>query len=235
MMVFKENRLKLLLFDIDGTLIRTGGVGRHSMALAFEELYHIPNGFDSIQMMGRTDPSILNEAMTNHGLEWNESAINPFRERYCTILQREIVRPRKNKYICQGIPQLLQMLNVRSDTVIGLLTGNWKRTAMLKLNHFGIDKFFKLGVYADDAYYREDMVPVALTRWEATFSVPINPADIFVIGDTPLDITCARPHGVRTVGVATGFHSFEELAALGPDLTFEHFGDWKSAAEKLMA
>ena len=230
-----ETALKLLLFDIDGTLIRTGGAGRLSMSRAFAQLYGIPDGFDTIQMMGRTDPSILHEAVSGHGLPWNENTVAEFKALYTGILADEIKVKRDNRFVCPGITELLTLIAAEKHPVLGILTGNWKSTAMIKLDYFRLSPFFKIGVFADDAYYREDMVPVAVKRWQETIHAPVHPSEIAVIGDTPLDIECARPHGVRTVGVATGFHTPDLLSASKPDLVFTDFGKWRESAEQLLA
>jgi phosphoglycolate phosphatase-like HAD superfamily hydrolase len=213
--------LKLLLFDIDGTLIRSAGAGKQSMELAFEKVYGISNGFETIQMMGRTDPSIFREAITNHGLEWEVGALDQFQKFYFEILKREIQRSRPGKRICPGILKLLQYLQDQSNVILGLLTGNWQTSAVIKLQYFDIDHFFQLGAYGDDSEYREELVPVAMEHFFRQTGQSIAKENVVVIGDTPLDIQCAKPHGVRTIGVATGFHTFEDLREAGAGAVFE--------------
>lgn len=218
--------MKLFLFDIDGTLVRTAGAGRASMERSFEELYGIPKGFEGVEMMGRTDPSIFEEALTNHGLKYKEADALTFRDRYFTILEDEIETKRPGKRICPGIVELLEVCKTESELALGLLTGNWKRSAMIKLHHFRLDTYFPFGAFGDDSQLREDLVPVAVERFmKATCGTRISPKDVYVIGDTPLDVACAKPYGVKTVAVATGFHSVDELKPSGPDFLFSDLGN----------
>ena len=215
--------MRVLLFDIDGTLIRTGGAGKSAMERAFEKIYGIKNGFDGIQMMGRTDPAILMEAANNYNIKLEDKKIEEFKKAYFQFLEEEIEVPRPGKYICPGIPTLLSSLENQTNLVLGLLTGNWRQSGFLKLHHFGIDGYFTIGAFADDSFKREELVPVALKRFEEEYGEKPSQRDVYVIGDTPLDINCAKPYGVCTVGVATGFHSLEELKEAKPDYLFEDF------------
>lgn len=221
--------MKLILFDIDGTLIRTAGAGRRSMERAFEAVWEIEDSFRGIMMMGRTDPSILDEALENHHIESKQGEKARFREIYFDILRQEIVRPRKGKRLCAGIPELLEGLSGKNGFFLGLLTGNWRTSAFIKLRYFEIDRYFITGAFADDAYKREELVPVAQERFAEKTGTGIEPGNIYVIGDTPMDIQSGKPHGVRTVGVATGFHDREALEEAEPDFVFEDFGDTEKA------
>ncbi len=215
--------MKLLLFDIDGTLIRTAGAGKVSMERSFEKVFGIQNGFHDIHMMGRTDPSILKEALSGHHLEWDEKKVDQFRETYFRFLKSEIQKPRSGKKVCPGIYALLKSLDEQSDIILGLLTGNWRQSAMIKLGHFKIDHYFIMGAFADDSSDRNELVPIAIERLEKEQKIRIEKQDVYVIGDTPLDIKCAKPYGVRTVAVATGFHSVQDLALEKPDYLFHNF------------
>jgi phosphoglycolate phosphatase-like HAD superfamily hydrolase len=220
-----SKRFKLILFDIDGTLIRTAGAGRQSMEIAFEQVWGIEHGFRDISMMGKTDPGILQEALTNQGLPWQEEKVRTYKHMYFDILEVEIQKPRSGKRLCPGIPELLKDLHKESHLILGLLTGNWRTSAFSKLRHFGIDHYFKTGAFADDSANREDLVPIAIQHLYQDLEIIIEPKNIIVIGDTPLDIRCARPHGVKTMGVATGVHSVEELKKENPDFIFPNLGD----------
>jgi len=224
---------KVLFFDIDGTLLRSGGAGKRSMEKALIKIYGIENGFRGIEMMGRTDPSILRSVLTNHGLEWEENVIEKYKEAYFKFLRDEIDVPNSEKRLCPGIRELLERLSRKSDIFIGLLTGNWKTSGYLKLRHFKIDTYFKTGAFADDSEIREELVPIAIERIERQIGHKINKSQIYVIGDTPKDIRSARPHGVKTVGVATGIHSLEELREEGPDYLFEDFSEVDNVIRRL--
>jgi phosphoglycolate phosphatase len=223
--------LKLLLFDIDGTLVRTAGAGRRSMDRAFEMVYGFQDGFQDIEMMGRTDPSILKESLENHQIVWNVEEVERFREIYFRILEEEIDLPRPGMRLCPGIQILLDSLVNRTEFILGLLTGNWRTSAYIKLRHFGIDGYFTVGAFADDSALRKDLVPSALGRLKRDRGIEVAMEEVYVIGDTPLDIQCAKPHGVRTVGVATGFHSLEEIASENPDFIFRDFQDTEKVLE----
>jgi phosphoglycolate phosphatase len=215
--------LKLLLFDIDGTLVHSGGAGKDAMERAFEKVYGAAGAFGRVQLMGRTDSSILKEVLEQQGRVWTEKETEKFREFYFWFLEEELEKPRQGKRLCPGILALLSSLQEKHDLELGLLTGNWRYGAQLKLRHFGIDGFFKLGAFADDSIRREDLVPIAMERYRNTSGIRLGKDDVFVIGDTPLDILCAKPHGVRTVAVATGMHTLDQLKAENPDHAFENF------------
>jgi phosphoglycolate phosphatase-like HAD superfamily hydrolase len=221
----ENESVKLLLFDIDGTLIRSAGAGRDSMEKSFKKIYGIDDGFQNIHMMGRTDPSILKEALGNHDLEWREDEVTRFRDTYFQILEKEIEIPKEGKRICKGISELLAELQDRQGFVLGLLTGNWRTSGFIKLRHFGLDGYFSIGVFGDDSDQRDELVPIMMERFEKRRGFRPATKNVFVIGDTPMDVQCAKPHGVRTVAVATGFHTVDQLAPERPDYVFEDFGD----------
>lgn len=217
--------MKLVLFDIDGTLVNTGRAGADAMNIAFAELYRIPDGFAGINMSGKTDPAILHEALANHGLPAADGALEVFHERYIFHLRRTIQEPERPRRLMPGIPHLLDRFAARSDVLLGLLTGNFAMGARLKLEAFGIWHYFRLGAYGSDAVDRNALVPVAQTRARALVDHVIPPSQIVVIGDTPRDIACARAAGARAVAVATGNYSAEELQQHQPDYCFVDLAD----------
>jgi phosphoglycolate phosphatase-like HAD superfamily hydrolase len=217
--------MRLVLFDIDGTLVNTGRAGADAMDLAFAELYQIPKAFASIHMSGKTDPSILQEALTHHRLQLDAAALTAFQERYIFHLRRTLQEPTRWRRLMPGIPLLLDTLRARADVLLGLLTGNMATGAQLKLEAFGIWHHFRLGAYGSDAIDRNALVPVAQARARALVGHDFLPAQILVIGDTPRDIACARAHGARVVAVATGSYSVEELQQHEPDHCFMDLGD----------
>ncbi len=222
---------KLLLFDIDGTILNTGGAGKRSMIRAFEDIYGPANGFHGIHMSGKTDPMILREALVQAGLPWEEKLAELFKQRYFSLMEEEIKKPNPNKRLMPGIRELIQHLSTRSNIVLGLLTGNWKQGAAIKLSHFNLYHYFKLGAFGDDSIDREKLLPFARERFEKYYGDPIPPENIFVIGDTPRDIQSAKPHFAKSVGVATGTYSLDQLKAEHPDFLFEDFSNWESALE----
>ena len=225
--------MKLILFDIDGTLISTGGAGSESMRVAFEQIWGIPDGFKNIFMMGKTDSSILREALKNNDLNWDESKVNKFLDHYFQTLKQEIIKDRPGKKICPGIIPLLDSLYNQENYFLALLTGNYKESAFIKLNHFNIDHYFQDGAFCNDTEKREEMVPIIKKRIEKKENITIHNNDIFVIGDTPSDINSARKNGVYAIGVTTGVHTYQELQAHNPDHLFTDLGDTASVLQIL--
>jgi len=225
--------LTILLFDIDGTLIRTGGAGRCSMEKALWTLFDIEDGFTGIPMMGRTDPEIFLEVLSKHGLPANRENERLLREKYFQYLEEEIKQDRPGKGLCPGVKDLLFVLQRRPGCLLGLLTGNYHRSAEIKLRHFGIDSFFLTGAYADDSPRRQDLVPFARRRFSELLKQRVTLSSLVVIGDTPRDVHCARTHGVKTVAVATGIHSRTELEAAHPDAVLDDFSNKKTALAAL--
>ena len=217
--------MKLLLFDIDGTLIHSGGAGKRAMERSFGKVFGIPHGLRDISLMGRTDPAILKEALEKRNLPWSEAGAERFREYYFFYLDEELEIPNADKRIYPGVQPLLAAFDEKPDVELGLLTGNWRYGAFLKLRSFGIEGYFPFGAYADDSEDRNQLVPVAMERFKRQHGAGISPNDVYVIGDTPLDIGCAKPHNCRTVAVATGGHSMERLAEFQPDFLFSDLTD----------
>lgn len=217
--------MKLLLFDVDLTLINTAGAGRCSMTLAFEKLFGSSNGLEKVDFAGRTDRAIFKDALRFHQLSWQETIEQEFKQHYFTNLQIEIKKPHKNKRIELGVPELLNLLSARADIKLGLLTGNWREGARIKLEHFNLQHFFTLGAYADDAELRSELPRFAVQRLTAQIGEEIDFKDVFIIGDTPLDVACARPFGARSIAVATGLFNYEHLQASQPDYLFHDLSD----------
>lgn len=212
--------MKILLFDIDGTLVHTGGSGKHAMEVAFAEIYGIPNGLENVLLAGQTDPKILLDAFKIHGFAWNDEQVERFKARYFVHLAEDMQRPRPKRRIMPGFPKLLDELHNMSGIHLGLLTGNWMRGAEIKLAHFGLWQYFEFGAFGDDETDRNKLVPHALRRAKEKFNIQPNHDAVYVIGDTPRDIHCARPHGAVAIAVATGEYSVEQLRAEKPDFLF---------------
>ena len=219
--------MKLLLFDVDLTLINSSGAGRRAMTLAFEKVFEKKNGLKNVNLAGRTDPQILKDALNRKGLEWQPESEERFKHAYFELLKNEIEKPNYRTQIMPGISKILSILSSYSDMILGLLTGNWRQGAMIKLGHFNLTHFFQLGAFADDSDIREELPQFAAQRLEETFGIPIPPKDVFIIGDTPLDVACSKPFGAKSIAVATGFFSYEELEAANPDYTFENLSDYE--------
>ena len=211
----QENKRRLVLFDIDGTLLLSGGAGTRALNRAFLELFGRPNAFDQIPVAGRTDPLLLNDAVRRTGLVLDESQRQAFQDRYCDLLEVEILKPNPRKRLMPGVKHLLGRLQKQRDIYLGLLTGNYARAAKTKLKHFGLWSFFFSGAYGEDGAERNDLFPVALKRARALGIVIGSPENVFVVGDTPLDILCAQVGGAQSIAVATGSYDVETLKKKG--------------------
>jgi phosphoglycolate phosphatase len=196
------------------------------MSLAFEEIFAISNAFTGIPMAGRTDAWILNDAAVAHGLPIDSPLFDRFRDSYVRHLALELEKPGVNrKGLMPGVRELLGTLAQRDDLYVALLTGNYEAGARLKLEYFDLWKYFPCGAFGDDAPHRNVLVPKALKTVEACGGPAFAPADTIVVGDTPLDVACAAHVGARSLAVATGSHSVEELRAAGADAVLQDLSD----------
>ncbi|HEX5133702.1 MAG TPA: HAD family hydrolase [Candidatus Krumholzibacteria bacterium] len=209
--------MKLVLFDIDGTLLDSGKQPRRAFSEALVEVYGEAGAIDTYSFSGRTDPRIMLDLLLGAGRSRAEvlarlpEARDAYLDRLDALLERERMR------LLPGLPALLDALAARADIALGLLTGNFERGARIKLSRFGIEGYFPFGSYGDDQFDRDDLPPVALERAHAVTGRRFDPADALIVGDSLLDISCARAHGLKCLVVSTGWTSAEELAAAQPD------------------
>jgi len=217
--------MKLLLFDIDGTLMLSGGAGVRAMSEAFRRMYGIAGAFDGVNLAGRTDTSILRDACRQYGFIHDEKSELAFKELYAALLPEEWQKPTGVKKLMPGVRPLMDSLQGRPGVILGLLTGNWQISGRIKLRFFGLDEYFPFGAFADDSERREELVPFAVSRCSDLYGWTPQGSEIFIIGDTPSDILCARPHGARTVAVAAAHYGIEDLAAFDPDYLFSDLSD----------
>jgi phosphoglycolate phosphatase-like HAD superfamily hydrolase len=217
---------KLVLFDIDGTLVLTGGAGLRAMNRALHEVFGQADGLRDIPLAGRTDWAILSDAVRRVGRSLDGTLLADLERRYVTNLAEEIEhRGEGRKEVLPGIRELLDELAHRDDVFVGLVTGNFEAGARLKLGYFDLWKYFKCGAFGGDAADRNALVPFALERARACGLPDIADEDILVVGDTPHDVTCAQAAGATAVAVATGSSSVEELRAAGAQHVFEDLSD----------
>lgn len=210
----------LVLFDIDGTLLRSDGAGVAAMLRAFTML-HGDRGFsfEGTEIAGALDAVLFARMMAKHGLPANDATHTQFLETYRSELLRALTPGRARAM--PGADQLALTLRTKGAAT-GLLTGNYEPTAFIKIRAAGIDtSHFPFGAFGSDGPTRRDLTPVALARAAAHHGRSFAPELVTIIGDTPADIDCAKAHGCRALGVATGPYSTEQLRSCGADLAVE--------------
>lgn len=214
---------KLILFDIDGTLLTSGGAGERALRRGFRERFGIDDDLARIEMAGRTDSGIARRMLATHGLEETPENLTAFFDGYLHFLAHEL--PVSQGRLLPGIVALLEQLKAREDIVLALLTGNLERGAELKLTHYGVWHYFEFGAYADDHHDRDQLGHFARLRAEEKHGCAFPPERIFVLGDTPHDVACARALGAKAIAIATGKFTRAELGALAPDFLLDDLGD----------
>lgn len=227
---------RLVLFDIDGTILLTAGAGRRAITAALTELVGGRPGFERIRFDGKTDPQIVAELLAAAGDPGPPEGerVRAVCERYVGLLERELATASGTR-LMPGFPAILDRLEAEARVVLGLLTGNLERGAALKLRAAGIDPGrFKVGAYGSDAAHRPDLPAIAARRAEPFFGRPAAGAEIVIIGDTPADVTCGAGVGARAVAVATGSYTVAELAACGAHAVFADLGDTDRALEAIL-
>lgn len=208
--------IKVVLFDIDGTLIHSGGAGVKAFARAFAMEFGVHDGTERLKFAGRTDVSLVREFFGHHAIAASPENFERFFEAYLACLRQLILECAGGP--CLGVPEYYQsLLQTPRPPAIGLLTGNIKRGAQVKLGHYGWWQKFAFGGFADDSEHRDEIAEVARRRGSEHLGQPVRGDETLVIGDTPLDIRCARAIGARVLAVATGGATMEELAQHKPD------------------
>ncbi len=219
---------RILLFDIDNTLLWSGGAGSLAMGRAFHDLFGIEDGFNRVEFSGRTDRHIISAALRQHAIDGDYLEHQArFLERYYTHLP--VALGQSEGKLMPGFPALLDALAGQPAVRVGLATGNFSRGAELKLAHFGIDGYFCGGAFGEDSEDRDVVVRNALER----VGKGLPSVEGVVIGDTPRDISSAKANGAIAIGVATGNSSAGELRDCGSDQVFEDFSDWRRATAVL--
>lgn len=219
---------RTILFDIDNTLLYTGGAGSHAMNRAFAELFGVDDGFRKIEFSGRTDLFILQSALEHGEIDGSpHEHVDAFVSAYTRLLPESLAE--RKGHIMPGFPQLLNKLR-EAGARIGLATGNFSEGARLKLEFFELAGHFAGGGFGEVSLDRSEVVAVAIR--EVADGMP--PEDVIVVGDTPHDVSAALANGAIGVGVATGNYSVEELRESGAHITFTDFSDHESAAEQLL-
>ena len=218
-----NSTMPVILFDIDGTLVRTGGAGKSAMESALVDAFGVKELRDEVPYSGRTDTAITRDLLRVHGIDPTPANQRALRDAY--LAQLPLSLKSKGGTVCPGVPELLATVAGKPGVVLGLLTGNVRSGARTKLGHFGLWDFFACGGFGDDHFDRDDVARSALASVRQHVGRDVDPADVWVIGDTPLDVSCARAIGANAVAVATGWHPVEELAGCAPDLIFDDLSD----------
>lgn len=224
--------MRILLFDIDGTMVAGAGAGRNAMEEAFEALYRKPIVIESHRLSGRTDRGIGLELLREHRFAHPENEEAELARVFEAYLERLPHRLRQTPgRLLPGVTEILNRLRPQPGLSLGLLTGNLKQGARHKLDSFGLSEFFAFGGYGDRHEDRDDVAREAMREVPREAGTP---REVWVIGDTPLDIRCARAIGAKVLAVATGGHPREELAGHRPDLLLDNLADVDSVCQHLM-
>jgi phosphoglycolate phosphatase-like HAD superfamily hydrolase len=215
--------MDVCLFDIDGTLIASGGAGKAALEAALASEFGIHHLIEKLQLSGRTDRAITRDLFRTYAIAETPANWRRLVEAYLRHLPGLLAKYKGR--VLPGIQALLEQLHVRDDVAVGLLTGNVRAGAKVKLGHFGLYDYFAFGGFGDHHLERDDVAREALAEVRQCLNGRCDPARVWVIGDTPLDVQCARAIGAKAVAVATGWHTREELAAHQPDLLLTDLAD----------
>ena len=198
------------------------------MSNAFEEIFGIRDAFRGVPLAGRTDAWILRDGAAAHGIPPDSPALARFRSTYLKHLVVELEKPGPRKGVMPGIGPLLDALSARDDIYLALLTGNYEEGARIKLEYFDLWRYFRCGAFGDEAPHRNGLVTRAVERVAACGGPVLEASDALVIGDTPLDVAGAAFSGARSLAVATGNHSVDELRAAGADVVMPDLADTRA-------
>ena len=212
---------KLILFDIDGTLIETGGAGTTSLNKSFNKVFGIKDAFKGISMAGKTDIQIIKQGLKAHGLHDLDGNLEGIVNAYLQFLTDEIENPRRK--LKPGIMEVIHLLRGKKMP-LGLLTGNLEPGARIKLGSFGLNEYFPAGAFGSDHEDRDMLLPIAIQKF-SRMGLDVSSKDCVVVGDTPRDVKCAKIHGAVCIAVATGPYSKKDLLQTDADIVFDSFAD----------
>jgi phosphoglycolate phosphatase-like HAD superfamily hydrolase len=220
--------VRLVLFDIDGTLIHTGGAGVKAFGRAFASEFNLTDGLDRMKFAGRTDTSLVREFFSMHGVQPDREKVQQFFD--CYVFWLDYLLHHSAGGTCPGLGEFVQDLRQQPQPPrLGLLTGNIRLGAEIKLRHFDLWELFQTGAFGDDHEDRNQIALIALQRGSRLLGHSLRGDEILVIGDTPLDIDCARAIGAKTLAVASGGSTYDQLKAHHPDWVVENLTQAKAA------
>jgi len=212
--------VRLVLFDVDGTLVHTGRAGTRAFAQTFATAFNAPNGVEKIHFPGRTDVNLVREFFGLHGIPATPENFERFFERYVFWLDQMVAHSHGGP--CRGVPEFLDGLRALSrPPVLGLLTGNIRLGAEIKLRRYQLWEVFETGAFSDDSEDRDQIAVAALKRGRRVLGQDLRPDEILVVGDTPFDIRCGKFIGAKVLAVATGGATLDELKRHQPDWVVE--------------
>src|SRR5437870_5431794 len=222
---------RLLLFDIDGTLVHSGGAGVHALKSTLAGCFGIADDLHDIEIAGMTDSGIVLSILKKHKIPVTNENVSAFLDSYVHSLSLEL--PRRQGKLLPGVLELLERLKSRPHVVLALLTGNVSRGARLKLEHYGVWHFFEFGAFADDHRDRNELGRFARARAKEKHGRERASSEIDVIGDTPRDIACGKALGARTIAVATGRWGRDEVAKHQPDFLIDDLSNVETIMDTL--
>ena len=228
-------RTRLVLWDVDGTLVDSARLGRDAFYDAFERVVgHPPR--EPVPFAGRTDLEIAHDMFEGSGVRDGEALLDRFEEELVSAMAARLDQLTATGRAMPGTAEALERLHGEPGVIQSLLTGNVERNAMLKLEPFGLARWIEFGCggYGSDHRVRGELVAIARARTERAHGVTIEPADVVLIGDTPLDVAAAREGGARAVAVATGPYDEDELAASGADAVLPDLADTDRVARTIL-
>lgn len=224
---------RLILFDIDGTLVLTGRAGVRALDRALLDVFGKRDALDGIVIAGRTDRAIITDALASIGAPVTDDVVTRVRDAYCGYLGGEVDRDSPHpKLILPGVVgalDALQPLEASGDVAVGLLTGNFARGAEIKLGYFDLWRRFRFGAFGDHHVDRRDLVPLALDAAERAGAGRFRAAETVIVGDTPADVDCAHAHGAKAIAVATGHYDEAALMATGAEVVVSDLLNWEAA------
>jgi phosphoglycolate phosphatase-like HAD superfamily hydrolase len=228
---------KLVLFDIDGTIMHNGGAGRDAMEHALQTVFGT-KGSTAYRYDGKTDKQIVRELMQLEGHDdtWIDVRMEQVTQLYVETLQKTLAEDDRDIGMYEGVAALIDAVDARDDAVLGLLTGNIETGARLKLQAVGLDtNRFVINAFGSDHETRGELPAIACRRLRESLGIDIPGHDVIVIGDTPADIHCGRDIGARAIGVATGRYSVRELQEHDPFAVFETLRDTDAVMQVIYA
>jgi phosphoglycolate phosphatase-like HAD superfamily hydrolase len=228
---------RLVLFDIDGTILLTAGAGRRAITAALAAEVGDTSSFSAVRFDGKTDPQIVVELLqaAGHPGAADQEFVRALCHRYVSLLQAELSRPHSRTTLMPGVPELLDRLEQLPGVLLGLLTGNVAAGAALKLASAGVrPERFRVGAYGSDSAHRPDLPAIAARRATRHFGREPSGVEVVIIGDTPADVTCGQTIAARAIGVATGAYRVDQLSEAGAHAAFPDLSDTDRVLEAIL-